>query len=380
MASQKHKVPQSHHEIPNEEFIESRNIIATAQNLDLFINNLPYITLILDKNRHIVYANQKMIDFQGLINLQQAIGMLPGDLVKCIHAHEGIDGCGSATACNYCGCFITVQESLLKNKTITGDCRITALKEGQEIPLELQITSSPITMKNKLFVIVSLLDISSEKQKERFERVFLHDMVNSIGGMSGLLDILKIPSDDRSSNLLKLLKNSTQNLLNELDLYRELNSAELGLLKTNTTTINADEFIEEIHSIMACYPTISEDKLIILKPRPEKGIVFNSDYNLAVKVIMNMVKNALEATDAGGTVKLGYTCTADAITFQVNNAAVMAPSAQSQIFQRSFSTKGNGHGVGAYSMKLFMERYLNGSISFASNETDGTTFYAKFPL
>ena len=54
--------------------------------------------------------------------------------------------------------------------------------------------------------------------------------------------------------------------------------------------------------------------------------------------------------------------------------------AQLQIFQRSFSTKGSGRGVGTYSIKLLGEQYLRGRVGFTSSETDGTAFYGVFSL
>ena len=50
-----------------------------------------------------------------------------------------------------------------------------------------------------------------------------------------------------------------------------------------------------------------------------------------------------------------------------------------QIFQRSFSTKGIGRGIGTYSMKLITEQYLKGTISFVSNGAVGTTFTLRIP-
>jgi sensor histidine kinase regulating citrate/malate metabolism len=51
-----------------------------------------------------------------------------------------------------------------------------------------------------------------------------------------------------------------------------------------------------------------------------------------------------------------------------------------QIFQRSFSTKGSGRGLGTYSMKLFGENYLHGRVYFRTNEKQGTTFTIELPL
>ena len=58
----------------------------------------------------------------------------------------------------------------------------------------------------------------------------------------------------------------------------------------------------------------------------------------------------------------------------------MPKRVQLQIFQRSFSTKGNGRGLGTYSMKLFTEKYLQGRVSFESTEEEGTTFMAMMPI
>ncbi len=50
------------------------------------------------------------------------------------------------------------------------------------------------------------------------------------------------------------------------------------------------------------------------------------------------------------------------------------------MFQRSFTTKGEGRGLGTYSMKLLSERYLNGRVEFTSSPEHGTTFTAVYPV
>jgi signal transduction histidine kinase len=92
-----------------------------------------------------------------------------------------------------------------------------------------------------------------------------------------------------------------------------------------------------------------------------------------------MVKNALEASHAGQTVTIGCRNLVDAVEFSVHNPNVMPRSVQLQIFQRSFSTKGAGRGLGTYSMKLLSEQYLHGQVAFTSSAEEGTTFYARYP-
>jgi sensor histidine kinase regulating citrate/malate metabolism len=64
----------------------------------------------------------------------------------------------------------------------------------------------------------------------------------------------------------------------------------------------------------------------------------------------------------------------------VHNDAPIPREVRLQIFQRAFSTKGPGRGLGTYSMKLLSQRYLGGDVSFTSSEEGGTTFKARYPL
>ena len=68
------------------------------------------------------------------------------------------------------------------------------------------------------------------------------------------------------------------------------------------------------------------------------------------------------------------------MVFAVHRPAVMPEEVQLQMFQRSFSTKGQpGRGIGTYSMKLLGERYLGGQVQFDSRPPEGTTFTLSLP-
>ncbi len=96
-----------------------------------------------------------------------------------------------------------------------------------------------------------------------------------------------------------------------------------------------------------------------------------ADRQLLQRVLGNILKNALEATSPGGTVTLACLETFDAMFFLANNSEVIPQEVQLQIFQRSFSTKGEAdRGIGTYSMKLFGERYLGGMVDFVSRSPE----------
>jgi CheY-like chemotaxis protein len=67
------------------------------------------------------------------------------------------------------------------------------------------------------------------------------------------------------------------------------------------------------------------------------------------------------------------------VVFSVHNQTVMPEDAQRQVFQRHFTTKGRGHGLGTYSMQRISSKYLDGCVWFAVQPQSGTTFYARYP-
>ena len=68
------------------------------------------------------------------------------------------------------------------------------------------------------------------------------------------------------------------------------------------------------------------------------------------------------------------------MVFRVRNPVVLSADVQNHVFERSFTTRGAGKGVGSYRAKLLGENYLKGRLSFVSREQDGTVFSLALPL
>jgi sensor histidine kinase regulating citrate/malate metabolism len=92
-----------------------------------------------------------------------------------------------------------------------------------------------------------------------------------------------------------------------------------------------------------------------------------------------MIKNALEAEPIGGSVTVRSKIKNGNFYLTVTNSVVIPDEMKLQIFQRSISTKGQGRGIGTYSMKLISGQYLKEIISFVSNNLEGMTFTLKMP-
>jgi sensor histidine kinase regulating citrate/malate metabolism len=87
----------------------------------------------------------------------------------------------------------------------------------------------------------------------------------------------------------------------------------------------------------------------------------------------------VESSGDLATITLGFSYLDDGCVFEVCNPDVIPREIQLQLFQRSFSTKGAGRGLGTYSMKLLGEKYLKGTVGFESTEENGTKFFIKLP-
>ena len=109
-------------------------------------------------------------------------------------------------------------------------------------------------------------------------------------------------------------------------------------------------------------------------------ITIHTDPVLLKRILGNMIKNALEAVLAKERVTLNCVVNQGSVRIVVHNPGSMPAAVRKQIFQRSFSTKGKGRGLGTYSMKLLGEKYLNGKVTFTTSKEKGTSFSLELPL
>jgi signal transduction histidine kinase len=148
---------------------------------------------------------------------------------------------------------------------------------------------------------------------------------------------------------------------------------ESGDYSISLLTLQALEMVQLVASEYRAHP-VAMDKAVIVDPG-SMNLPVKADFALLKRVLGNMVKNALEATPGGGSIRMGVRPEGSRAVFWVHNDQAMPDPVKLQVFKRSFSTKGEGRGLGTYSVKLFTENYLHGAVGFASSHGDGTTFW-----
>lgn len=362
------------------EAIEEQNkYVENDPTITAILNALAIVAVILNEQRQIIYANKILIEMLGLTNPEEVLSLRPGEALNCINSKLESGGCGTSENCRYCGAVNSILESQLLNKKVTKECRITAEHEGNKVYYDFSVTSTPLTIEGNKFTVLSVTDISEQKRKRALERIFFHDVINTAGGLNGFIEYMKdLDNQDELKEALEDISKLSERLLDEIIAQRDLASAENNELAVLPTNINSANFINDVVSYLS-HHQVSEGKTILIDENiPD--VNFTSDKRLLERVIVNMLKNALEATNKGESVKIGALIQESKIVFYVNNKTVLPKVVELQIFQRSFSTKGANRGLGTYSMKLIGEKYLNGEVSFITSKQEGTTFYIKLPI
>ncbi len=362
----------------DEDIMQDTRLLHEEKTLLDIMGAISGITAILDNKRQIIYANNSFMNLLGLENIGPILGSRPGEAIGCIHSGDMEAGCGTSMSCAHCGAVTSIIESQQTGKKSIRETRITSETYGKTVNWDLRVTTSPIKLRNRTYYVFGVEDISNEKRKQILERIFFHDILNSAGNLSGLLSLLKEGSDPiEDKELIELSEESSRELVDEIIVHRQLRSAENGDLIVNRTEINP------LLLLQAAAARISKNEIAVGKKiaitNNAGDVTINSDKVLLQQVLFNMLKNALEATESNGIVDLSVESLPGKVRIKVKNDQAMAENVRLQVFQRSFSTKGSGRGIGTYSIKLLTENYLGGKAEFSSTEREGTIFWIDLP-
>jgi len=345
---------------------------------DLVLDLIPESTFIVNSRRQLLFTNAAARSRLGL-GLSDLVGLRPGEILDCVHSREMPGGCGSSESCKVCGSLNVMLEALEGGTKAESECRITIKKAGKTDSLDVRVTAVPIASDRGKFLLVTFVDIGDKRRREVLERLFFHDLVNHLSSLQAGMFLVGQdlgPVAERNDFFIRTSATADM-LVDEVVQQKELFAMEKGDLEVEHREIDLPKLARELvrHVEIADY---AKDRTLVL--REEKpACPVRSDPTLLRRVILNMVKNALEASKPGEEVVLALGEREDRVAISVSNSGFIPREAQLQIFQRSFSTKGKGRGIGTYSMQLLTEEYLKGRISFTSSEEEGTTFLLTLP-
>jgi len=271
----------------------------------------------------------------------------------------------------------------------------TLYKSGNEFLLTLQATE--LRIRGNTVKLVTLQNIQTELQKQELEawqnltRVLRHEIMNSITPISSLTSTLREILDhdltkkehhyelktEGAEDLregLTTIESRSKGLIKFIDAYREYTS----LPQPKIQRIRVADLVEKVAQLLK--PELKKTTIQFSYQCDSEYLTIDADQEMIEQVLINLIKNAMEAldhtTDAKIELKGTYSDNRVLITVTDNGSGII-PEAIDRVFIPFFTTKKTGSGIGLALSRQIMQMH-NGSLSVKSEPEVNTTFTLNF--
>jgi two-component system sporulation sensor kinase A len=259
------------------------------------------------------------------------------------------------------------------------------IRRVDQIEKCVELKLIPLFYKNRHTYQIILKDITNKKETEKMlqkaEKLTIvgqlaagiaHEIRNPLTAIKGFTQLL--------SNMGH--RDYTEVILTELDRIEKIVSDLLVLAKPQVShleEINLEELIEGVvtllktQAIMYNIDIISDIRL--------KDPLIEAEADQIKQVLINLIKNAIEAMPDGGIVTIeaewNYSC--DYVVIRIVDEGVGIPKDQiSRLGEPFFSTKEKGTGLGLMICQRIIKNH-KGSLEIESEVNKGTTFTIRLP-
>lgn len=280
----------------------------------------------------------------------------------------------------------------------TGGSDLVKIEKKGEI-IQLSVYAIELTLRGEVFKLVSLQNIQNELEEKEMEawqnliRVLTHEIMNSVTPISSLA-----ASVDRE--LLSYINEGEEECAIDTEEMKDIHMAvqtiqkrSEGLIRFVTDFRNLTRIpVPKLHKVQI--QDIFNRVKVLLKHDLEaakvalkieiesEGLIINADQELIEQVLINLVKNAIQALeDREKERKIclsAYTESKRRVVIKVeDNGCGIEEEALKKIFIPFFTTKKHGSGIGLSISRQIMRQH-KGNISVKSVIDEGTTFVLKF--
>lgn len=206
-----------------------------------------------------------------------------------------------------------------------------------------------------------------------------HEIKNPLTPMKLSIQYMQraIESNDKPGDLVKRVSTT---LIEQIDNLSQIASefSSFGTMpQGNNEKIILNEIVETIHDLFR-----KRDDMDIFMTEPLDEIYVFADRNHLVRILNNIVKNAIQAipTDRRGKIDLKlYKKNELAIVEITDNGVGIPDEMKDKVFTPNFTTKSSGTGLGLAIAANMIESF-NGKIRFTTAHGKGTKFYIEIPL
>ncbi|GIV38100.1 MAG: histidine kinase [Cyclobacteriaceae bacterium] len=273
----------------------------------------------------------------------------------------------------------------------TGGRQLIRLSVGDDF-MQLNMYAIELTLRGENLKLISLQNIRTELEEKEMEawqnlvRVLTHEIMNSVTPISSLSSALEQEisttqplSEEQLSDLQVSLQTISRRSANLIAFVREFRSLASipkprpGLLQVKplleTTALLFKNELAEKH--IQCYIKVQPPDLTI-----------EADKALIEQVLINLVKNAIQAfdethTDKTITLKGYYNERQRPVISVADNGPGIEPEALEKIFIPFFTTRKSGSGIGLSLSRQIMRQH-QGTLTVRSQPGSGAEFLLRF--
>ncbi len=216
-----------------------------------------------------------------------------------------------------------------------------------------------------------------------------HELRTPIASIRGHVESLLMANEDQPANpaneadqqqYLEIVQRETERLSALVDDLLSLARAEAGELRLDILPVAADEIVEEIYQTMA--PLARRERQVTLTRSipPDLPLVL-ADRQRLTQVLLNLVRNAITYTPAGGIVSISLERASSAqVALTVADTGIgIPPEDLERVFERFYRTDASrARATGGFGLGLAIVRDLvnamGGSITAESKVGEGSRF------
>ena len=234
-------------------------------------------------------------------------------------------------------------------------------------------------MVDKLEQSATILAQSEREQAWReMAKQVAHEIKNPLTPMRLTVQSFQRKFDVNDSNITKKLDDYTKTILQQIDTMSSVASAFSNFA---SMPAQQNETLNVVYVVKMALEIFNED--FIQFSALEDEIIAKLDRTQLIRVITNLVKNAIQAIPEEQEHKLVFV-TVFRENHQVkiavkDNGKGISEENVAKIFEPKFTTKSSGMGLGLAIIKNIIENY-NGTITFETEVNIGTEFLVSFPI
>ena len=221
----------------------------------------------------------------------------------------------------------------------------------------------------------ALRELEREKELKLALFKLTHEIKNTIAVCKGYLEMVNIENKEKLKKYLPIIKdeiNRTLLVINDFSDY--------GKLQIDKEEVDLEMLLDDIKETLE--PLLKEKKVkanFIIK---EEELYAELDYNRMKQVLINLIKNAIEAKDDERQLKITTTIkkVKEEIQIKVEDTGIgISKENLEKIDKIFYTTKEHGTGIGVALSKEIVERH-KGSIIYQSTLGKGTKVTILLPI